>query len=180
MRWQTARLGTIGKIGAGLLMLGLVFFLTAVLSEKSTLYDLKMRAGTLQSQLSSASRRTSDGDESDAPIIGDDQALQIFYDFFPRTDSSPFWIRELVRVAKEEKVEINSSEYRLVQEQGERLTRYEMVLPIRGRYSQIRAFVAAALQAVPAMAIADLTIKRDNVQTEQLEVRLEISLYLDD
>ncbi len=176
LRWQAARLGNAGKIGLGLLVVSGIFFLAAVLPQDATLQVLQERAKTMQGQLQS---RTLDKSVA-GKVISGDQALQIFYDFFPRVDSSPFWIRELVRVARIRGVKINSSEYRLVQEQGLRLTRYEMVLPVQGRYSQIRGFIADALQAVPAMAIVGVNIKRKNVKSGQLEVRLEINLYLDE
>jgi hypothetical protein len=174
VRWQMARLGNAGKIGIGLLVVAIIFFLLAVLPQETKLDELKQLVENIQipvNQLSS--------DESTRKI-GGDQALQIYYDFFPRIDSSPFWIRELVKIAKKQGVEINSSDYRLVHEQGARLARYEMILPVRGRYKQIRAFMAEALEAIPAMAVTGMVIKREHVQTEQLDVRLEIDLYLDE
>jgi hypothetical protein len=176
IRWEAVRLGTIGKIGLGLLIMAVVLLIAAVFPQNTTLQTLKSRAETLQTQPLSTSQKTSRPTQK----IGNDQALQIFYEFFPQIDSSPFWIRELARIAKKQRVEINSSDYRLVLEKGARLARYEMILPVRGRYPQIRAFIADALQAVPAMAITGMVIKRENVKTEQLDVRLEINLYLDE
>jgi hypothetical protein len=176
IRWEALRLGTIGKIGLGLLIMAIVLLIAAVFPQDTTLQTLKTQAETLQTQPLSTSQKTSRPTQK----IGDDQALQIFYEFFPQIDSSPFWIRELARIAKKQRVEINSSDYRLVLEKGARLARYEMILPVRGRYPQIRAFIADALQAVPAMAITGMVIKRENVKTEQLDVRLEINLYLDE
>ena len=176
LRWEAARLGTIGKIGLGLLAMAIVLLIAAVLPQETTLQTLKTHAETLQTHPLSPSQKASRPTQK----IGDDQALQIFYEFFPQIDSSPFWIRELARIAKKQRVEINSSDYRLVQEKGARLARYEMILPVRGRYPQIRAFIADALQTVPAMAINGMVIKRENVKTEQLDVRLEIDLYLDE
>ncbi len=176
LRWEAARLGTIGKIGVGLFFMASVLLIAAVLPQKTTLQTLKERAVTLQTKSLSPSQSTSRPSQK----IGDNQALQIFYEFFPQIDSTPFWVRELTRIAKKRHVEINSSDYRLVQEKGERLARYEMILPVRGKYPQIRAFIADALQAVPAMAITGMVIKRENIKTEQLDVRLEINLYLDE
>ncbi len=173
-RWQVARLGVIGKIGVGLFVVSVIFFLAAVLPQQSELKELKDRAVTLQQQI----QQQKPGDGISAGQLTGDQALQVFYEFFPRVDSSPFWIRELVRVAKKRGVRINSSEYRLVEEQGSRLARYEMTLPVYGEYSKIRAFMADALQAVPAMAIEGIAIERDNVKSAQIAVRLEINLYL--
>lgn len=176
LRWQIARLGMIGKTGLGLLVVSCLFFLVAVLPQDATLQALKEQAETMQAELQSEA-----GGESIAGSkMSRDQTLQVFYDFFPRIDSSPFWIRELVRVAKQRGVEINSSEYRLIHEKGSRLTRYEMMLPVRGSYSQIRAFIADALQAVPSMAITSIVMKRENIQSARLEARLEINLYLDE
>ena len=176
LSWEASRLGTIGKIGLGLLVIAVVLLFTMVLPQKTTLQTLKSRVETLQAQPLSESQKASRPTQK----ISDNQALQIFYDFFPDIDSSPFWIRELTKIAKNQRVEINSSDYRLVKEKGDRLARYEMILPVRGSYPQIRAFIADALQAVPAMAISGMVIKRDNVKTEQLDVRLEINLYMDE
>lgn len=176
LSWEASRLGTIGKIGLGLLVVAIVLLITLVLPQETTLQTLKAHVETLQSQPLSPSQKASRPTQK----IGDNQALQIFYEFFPQIDSSPFWIRELAQIAKKQRVEINSSDYRLVQEKGSRLARYEMILPVRGRYPQIRAFIADALQAVPAMAITGMAIKRENIKTEQLDVRLEINLYLDE
>lgn len=177
LRWQAARLGNMGKIGAGLLVVAGIFFIGAVQPEKNTLAALKERAETLKMQLQSEKS----GDIPAAErILTNDQALQAFYEFFPRFDSSPFWVRELVRVAQKNGVEINSSDFRLTFERDWRLSRYEIILPVRGRYSQIRAFMADALETVPAMAITGFAIKRDNVQSTQLEVRFEMSLYLNE
>lgn len=176
LRWEIARLGTTGKIGAGLFFMAIVLLIAAVLPQETKLESLKERAETLQTQTLLPPQSASRPKQK----IGDNQALQIFYEFFPQIDSTPFWVRELTRIAKKQRVEINSSDYRLVQEKGERLARYEMILPVRGRYPQIRAFIADALQAVPAMAITGIVIKRENIKTEQLDVRLEINLYLND
>lgn len=177
LRWQAVRLGTLGKIGIGLFVVASIFFVGAVLPEKSSLKKLKEHAEILK-------MRSQAGLSGDKPVVEkrltNDQALQAFYEFFPRFDSSPFWIRELVRVAQKQGVEINSSDFRLTFERDWRLSRYEIILPVRGRYTQIRAFMADALEAVPALAITGFSIKRDDIKSTQLEVRLEANLYLNE
>jgi len=178
LRWQVARLGSIGKIGVGLFVVAGIFFLGAVLPAKKELTTLEERAETLQMQ---AKQRLLSGE---VPLVEkkltNDQALQAFYEFFPRFDSSPYWIREMVRIAQKQGVEVNSSDFKLTLERDWRLSRYEIIVPVRGRYSQIRGFIAESLETVPNMAITGFTIKRDNVQSTQLEMRLEMSLYLNE
>ncbi|QOJ21010.1 MAG: hypothetical protein HRU77_10075 [Gammaproteobacteria bacterium] len=175
LRWQAGRLGVIGKTGLGFIVVTTIYFFSALLPQQSDLQKLKERAETLQMQ---EQAKQNQGEMESGKKLSGDQALQVFYDFFPRIDSSPFWIRELVQLAKKHDVELNSSEYRLVNENDARLARYEMILPVKGRYPQIRAFMAAALETVPAMAISAIALKRENITSDRLEVRLEINLYL--
>ena len=69
-----------------------------------------------------------------------------------------------MRIAQKHGVELSSSEYRLVNDNDARLARYEMILPVKGKYSQVRAFMATALEAVPAMAISAIAIAPNGVQ----------------
>lgn len=172
IRWHVTCLGTIGKTGAGLLVLTLVFFMAAVLPQQQTLKELKNRVQTVQQQEQPDSVRQAG--------LSDSQALQVFYDFLPRSDSSPYWISELDRIARDSSVELNSSDYRLTMEKESKLIRYEIQLPLRGTYPQIRAFLAEALQAMPTLALADIAIKRETVQTGCVEARLNMYLYLND
>jgi len=174
--WQGARLGVTGKVGLGLLVIAIILFVGVVLPQDRTLKALKQRAEAIKSQSTLQMRGKYGADRK----IGGEQTLKIFYDFFPRIDSSPFWIGELVRVAKMHEVQINSSEFHMTLGKGSKLARYEMVLPVRGSYPQIRAFIADALQSVPAMAIVGINIKRKSVKSTQLEADLKVNLYLDD
>jgi hypothetical protein len=53
-----------------------------------------------------------------------------------------------------------------------------MILPVRGKYAQVRGFIADALRAVPAMALADVALKRQDAESELLDVDLKFNLYL--
>lgn len=177
LRWQMGRLSNMGKLGIGLMVASGIYWFLAVLPQETELQKLKDRAIALQAQ--AASKKSGDAADADGgKKMSGDQALQVFYEFFPRIDSSPFWIRELVQLAKKRGVELSSSEYRLINENDARLARYEMILPVKGNYPQIRAFIADALEAVPAMAISTVALKRENTTADKLEARLEINLYL--
>ncbi|SOD40474.1 hypothetical protein [Nitrosovibrio sp. Nv4] len=174
VRWQTERLGAAGKIGLGLFVFSAVFFVVAVLPQQAASRVLMMRAEAIEQRLKAepvqGNRR--------APKIQGDQGLQAFYAFFPKMDSSPFWIKELVQVAAQRDVEITRMDYRMVYERDVKLARYEMILPVRGKYAQVRGFIADALRVVPAMALADVTLKRQDAASELLDVNLKFNLYL--
>jgi Tfp pilus assembly protein PilO len=177
VRWQTERLGTPGKIGLGLFVFSVVFFLVAVSPRQAESSALMLKAETLQARVK-AEPVAHEAEGIRPKIMSGSQALKVFYAFFPNTDSTPFWIGEVVQAAAKHGVEINGTEYRMNREKDVKLARYEMVLPVRGQYPQVRGFVADALRAVPALALVDVAIKRESVESELLEANLKFNLYL--
>lgn len=177
MRWQTERLGAPGKIGFGLIVFSIVFFVAAVLPRQAEVSELMEKAEAVQASLRSAPVQAQVGGGKTRKIQGH-QALQAFYDFFPNIDSTPAYIREVVQSAAQHNVEIGGTEYRMAREKDVKLARYEMMVPVRGRYPEVRGFIADALRAVPAMALVDVMIKREGVETELLEASLKFNLYL--
>ncbi len=175
MRWQAERLGTAGKIGFGLCIFSFVFFIAAVLPRQAESTALMVQAEAMQAQLRAEPASESGG----APRkLQGYPALQAFYAFFPNMDSTPFWIQEVVQVATQHGVEIAGTDYRMVREKDVNLARYEMLVPVRGKYPQLRGFIADALRAVPAMALVDVAIKREGVESELLDASLKFNLYL--
>jgi hypothetical protein len=160
----------------GLIIFSGVFFLVAVLPRQTESSALMLKAETMQARVK-AEPVAHEG-EGMRPRMSGSQALKVFYAFFPNADSTPFWIGEVVQAAAKHGVEINGTEYRMDREKDVKLARYEMVLPIRGQYPLVRGFVADALRAVPAMALVDVAIKRESVESELLEANLKFNLYL--
>jgi hypothetical protein len=179
MRWETERLGNPGKIGLGLLVFSAVFFVAAVLPRQEESSALRTRAEEMQARLRSQPAEKEDGSTSTTrKIVYGNQALKAFYAFFPNVDSTPFWIGEVVKAATQQGLELSGADYRMEREKEIKLARYEMVLPVRGQYAQVRGFVAEALRAVPAMSLADVAVKREGVASDLLDVNLKFNLYL--
>ncbi|PTR15492.1 hypothetical protein C8R31_10375 [Nitrosospira sp. Nsp2] len=178
MRWQAERLGTPGKIGFALFVFSAAFFFAAVLPRRAESSALMIKAETMQAQLKAEPARTSTSGSGIRKAVQGHEGLQVFYEFFPSFDSTPFWINEVVQSAAEHAVEISGTEYRLVREKEVKLARYEMLVPVRGKYSQVRGFIAGALRAVPPMALVDVAIKREGVDSELLDANLKFNLYL--
>jgi hypothetical protein len=179
LRWQAERLGAPGKIGFGLLVFSAAFFIAAVLPRRMESNELMVKAEAMQARLKAEPVQVGavPGGAVTRNVHGQ-QGLQVFYEFFPNMDSTPFWINEVVQSATEHAVEISGTEYRMVREKDVRLARYEMLVPVRGRYAQVRGFIADALRSVPPMALVDVAIKREGVQSELLDANLKFNLYL--
>lgn len=171
LRWRLACLSNPGKLGVGMLILALVVVFAAILPQEKIKNTLKQKVRSAQAKQAEFPEQIK---------LNDDQALQVFYDFFPRSDSSPFWINDLDKIARNRGMEVSRGDYRLVLEKEAKLARYEIQLPVRGSYPQLRAFIADALQAIPALALASVTIKRENIQTGRIDANLGMYLYLND
>ena len=115
-------------------------------------------------------------------LDGDDPAMQLaaFYDAFPRASDLPDAMQTLYDAAQAEGLVLERSDYRLVRERGERYVRYEISLPVKTTYPQLRRFLAKAFAALPTLAVDEVQFTRAQIADALVECRLSLSLYLID
>jgi Tfp pilus assembly protein PilO len=104
--------------------------------------------------------------------------LSNFYAFFPLTQAVPELLGEIARAAQRNGLSLDKGEYRLGQDKEFRLAQYQVTFPVRGTYAQVRGFVNAVLDAVPAAALDEITLKREAIGEQNLEARVRFTLYL--
>lgn len=104
--------------------------------------------------------------------------LANFYAFFPDADSTPQWLAKVYRAASQEGLLLERGEYRLVADKNSRLQRYQIHLPVRGGYLQVRRFVNRALEAVPSLAVDSLSFQRQRIGDTVLDADIGMTLYL--
>ena len=116
-------------------------------------------------------------------ITNDD--ITKFYARFPNGASLPKWLSLLNETAVKQGLLLNRGDYKLTQIKSTQikanpgqLSRYEIVLPVTGRYSQIRQFIAQVLYQMPALALSEMQIKRENTLRPTVEARLVFVLML--
>jgi hypothetical protein len=73
---------------------------------------------------------------------------------------------------------LNRGDYKLTQIKKAEFSRYHIVFPVVGKYTQIRQFIAVVLAALPALGLSDVQITRENSLSPTVEARLEFVLYL--
>lgn len=113
-----------------------------------------------------------------APAQTSAQEIAEFYKRFPAGATLPKWLRLIDTTALKRQLVLNRGDYKLTQSKQGQLQRYEIVLPVSGNYIQIRQFIADVLQQLPALALSDLQMKRDNVMSPTVEARLVFVLFL--
>jgi Tfp pilus assembly protein PilO len=101
-----------------------------------------------------------------------------FYKRFPTGASLPKWLNLIDQIAIKQHLVLNRADYKFSQTKQGQLLRYEIVLPLLGKYPEVHQFVVKVLQEIPALALSDLQIKRENSLSPAVEARLVFVLFL--
>lgn len=122
--------------------------------------------------------------EARNPAKQDAKAVAQFYQQFPQLTAMPSILGELHQLAKAHRLTLEIGDYqykRAKQKRGETtqvLTRYKMIFPVEGRYTDIRQFIDAALIARPEMALLDLEIVREAREVPDVMVRIVFAVFV--
>lgn len=100
-----------------------------------------------------------------------------FYRFFEREERTIEWLAKLYAIGKEVGVELRTAEYRLT-ETRQRLARYEIVLPLTGSSSQVRAFLENVLNEIPIASLDQVNLRRKRASDAQVEAEARLTLHL--
>jgi hypothetical protein len=162
------RAGVVGGLGLALLAAATVFRVLAVTPAQEHL-------AALQSRLDRADSRGADAALRSSP---DPSRIQEFVEFFPPLDTAPQWLKSIYAIAEREKLELLRGTYRVSEDPALTLVRYTVSLPVRGRYPQIRRFIAATLNEVPIVSLDGVVLQRDKISDDVVEANVALTLYL--
>lgn len=88
------------------------------------------------------------------------------------------YLKTLFREAAEAGVTLSQGDYHTQADTDCACQQLQVILPIRGTYPQIRAFVDAALEKIPSLSLDEISFRRDSVKTPAVEARLRLTLFL--
>jgi hypothetical protein len=159
----------------GLVGLALIVFALAFYSLGSA--PMRARLDALEKQRADLAARAGGRGPSAQPTTQRSQ-LANFYAFFPLTRAVPDLLAAVERAAKGNGLSLDRGEYRLSQERGFPLARYQVTLPVQGTYGEVRGFVNAVLDSVPAAALEELALKREEVGLPLVEARVRFVLFV--
>jgi Tfp pilus assembly protein PilO len=113
-----------------------------------------------------------------APQATPAQRAAAFQAQFPQADTLTDWLERMEAASARTGVVVERTDYRVSSEAPAGLARYQIALPVKGSYAQVRAFIAALLDAAPTLAVTDVDLKRDSIAANTLDARLNVSVYL--
>jgi Tfp pilus assembly protein PilO len=159
-----------GWAGLALLVLALVVYGGGVQPGRARLDALEREASEL-------ARQTGGRAQPAEPVTSRSQ-LSNFYAFFPLSEGVPDVMARIEQAAQQHDLLLERGEYRFGREPEFRLARYQISLPVRGSYADVRGFVNDVLDTVPAIALEELVLKRETVDQPELEAEVRFLLYL--
>ena len=90
----------------------------------------------------------------------------------------PSALAQIFATAAAAKVTLAQGDYKNTQEKPGSYGVLRIVLPVKSSYPQLRAFVDAALAQNPALALEEITFKRETVDASTGEARVRFVLYM--
>ncbi|WP_422419251.1 type 4a pilus biogenesis protein PilO [Pseudomonas sp. GZD-222] len=169
---RVRQFGAVGLIGAALVLLALLYGAGVVLPQWQYLQQQQLRSDEAQAQVQQFKR----GDLK-LPQVPQ-RELEDFHKQLPAQPQATVAIDRIYSLAKAERISLARGEYALGVDPKTQLARYQILLPVRGSYPQIRRFVHALLGQLPALVLEDVDLQRKKIGDSELTGRLRMTLYL--
>ncbi|WP_110971052.1 GspMb/PilO family protein [Pseudomonas huaxiensis] len=154
------------------LMLGAALHGAGQIGQWQDLQALQARSEDVSEQLAQVRRG-----ERPAAVVSVDP-LQGLQQQLPAQPQATEAIERLYRLARDEKISLSRGEYALGVDPDTKLARYQILLPLRGSYLQIRRFLQALLAQMPALVLEDIDLQRKRIGDSELTGRIRMTLYL--
>lgn len=169
---RLSALGLPGRLGAALLLFAAAYAAFVVIPADAELARLQANVATAQERLARVQAGMDVLPESPT------RQLEQFHRTLPAQAAATQAIDRIYAAAGAESLSLARGEYVLVADPETRLVRYQIVLPVRGSYPQLRRFLAAALEAVPALSLETVEFQRKQIAETELEGRIRMTLHL--
>lgn len=166
LRQWARHLGASGLVGLGLLTAALLLQVTRVESLQRTAVIQQDTLATMR--LAAATRESEPKPQPLNPLSA-----------LPPTGTASQQIGELEQLARSHGLELPRGQYSVAPVAGTSLKRWLLLLPVDASYPALHAFIAAALERQPNLTLDELKLKRDSIETDELEVELRMSLFLE-
>jgi Tfp pilus assembly protein PilO len=162
-------IGWPGMAGLALAVAAAAFYVATLLPQQARLQELREQ-GRQQRQ---AAQRP----QVEAPMAPA-QKLAAFYGLFPAHETLPDLLETIYGAAKKQALVLEQGEYRPVKDALGDLVRYQVTLPVRGTYPQIRKFVDGALTGVRTLSLESIQFERQKVGDPTVEAKVRFVVYL--
>ena len=159
-------------------MLALALLIFEVAFHFSAVWPLVDQQATLHGQVARQERVAAESPVHVEPVQDPRQELSAFYGALARPVDAPDLLRRLHRAARDQGVILDQADYRPLPDPEGGLTRYQIVLPAKGTYPEVRRFLVRASADVPGLAIDSVMFQRQQVGDARLDAQIKLTLFL--
>lgn len=166
-------LGWPGVVGAGLLAICPAFYISAIHPARIRMEEARNSALSVQERVRLAAQGMA---QPDLPPV---EQLARFYEIFPKEKNLVPWLKKVFDLANEQGIRLDEGEYKLVRDKVGKLARFQMTLPVRSGYPQIRKYLNSLRATIPIVALEHLQFERQKVSDPTVEAKLRMALYVE-
>lgn len=162
------RLGLPGIAGIGVLLACAASWTSAILplTERRDAARVELRA--LETRLARASGK----------VPSAQGGLESFYRFFADGKSATDQLQTIFALADKAGIKLSKGSYRYNGRVGDRLDRFEVSLPLRGSYAQIRRFLASVLNEIPVASLDKVGFEKKSIGDSRVKAHVIFTLFL--
>jgi hypothetical protein len=160
------RLGATGLIGLACAALALLLYLAGTRPHEA-------RVAAQQTQLDALQRR------AEAPVPPQAVVAADPLDALPPAGEAARQIGALERLARAHGIELPRGQYGASAQARGGVQRWTLALPVEARYPALHAWLADALARMPNLALDELKLKRERIESRTVQAELRLSLYLE-
>lgn len=165
LRWR-------GLVGLGLAGAAATLYVTGIGPGMARMTQLQQEALSVRDYARTA------GSTANVTPPTQETWLEHFYRLLPARSSAPDWLRVIFTAARAQSLSLALGDYKLKIEKNGRLVAYEIGLPVRGTYVQMRQFIAEVLDQIPAVALDEFIIKREAIGDPTIEASIRFTLFM--
>lgn len=179
LSYYAKKIGSWGLIGLSLIILSFFFY-----TSESPKIDALIKETQATKDKLLANFNSKHDDIVEATPQTNLEEVNRFYRIFPKAVDLPQALLTIYQVANQQKLALNSGDYKFNKikdsntSNEKKLTKYEIVLPIKGQYLQIQSFITKVLQKLPALALVDMQIRRENSMNQNVDARLVFVIFV--
>lgn len=165
MRQWSRRLGVAGLLGSALLVLAMGLFFMLVQPLQRASQHQQQQLDRLRAAAQTAAIKP-------IPLKSDPLAA------LPPDSSAAAAVGELEQLARAHGFELTRGQYSVATVNDAQLARWQLVFLVETSYPALHAFVAAALERLPNLALDEVKLKRERIEDVDLQTELRFSLFV--
>lgn len=173
--WRLGRAArTIGWpaiVGAALALAAAGVFFSLVVPLQGDVAALRERLRQLETRAATTQGNIVSSQSPESQLVS-------FYEQLLSTQQAPEVVRRLHADAGAVGLVLESGEYLPLADPSGKLLRYQILLPVRGDYTQVRSFLARAMRDTPGLALEGIDFQCDKDDSKTLETQLRFIAYL--